>query len=928
MRNNWRTSQTTRITTLVLSSLLLSLTTALAQDVRWPEVKKEAKPGSRWWWMGSAVDKENLTYNLEMYARAGIGTLEITPVYGVQGRDADEIPYLSPQWMEMLKHTEAEAGRLGLQIDMNNGTGWPFGGPDVSVEDAATCLLIREYQIAGGKKHTIEIAVEDEKEQPYARLSRLMAFAAKGSCIDLTGLVKEGKLTWKAPKGDWRLIAAFCGKTRQMVKRAAPGGEGYVMNHLSAGAVRRYLEKFDRAFALSGTPFPRHFFCDSYEVYRADWTDNLFEQFAARRGYKLEEHLPEFLAKERTDATARIISDYRETIGELLVENFARQWTDWAHGHGSQTRSQAHGSPGNLIDLYAAVDVPECEGFGLSDFHIRGLRKDSLTRPNDSDLSMLKYASSGAHIAGKPLTSSETFTWLTEHFRTSLSQCKPDLDLMFVSGVNHIFLHGTTYSPAQENWPGWKFYASVDMSPTNSIWRDAPAFFSYITRCQSFLQWGEPDNDLLVYLPIYDMWQEQPGRLLMFTIHDMEKRAPRFIEAVHRISGAGYDMDYVSDQFIRHTTCVDGRIVTSGGTGYKALVVPGAKLMPEDVLAKLFRLADEGATIVFLEQYPEDVPGYADLDARRSAFKKIMDEGKAKEAGRKGHVLLGADCAATLAQSGVDAEPMRAAFGLSFIRRSNPEGYHYFISALKAEDTRAWIPLAAPAVSAMFYDPMTGSTGKARLRQNNGRAEVFVQLASGESLILKTFAAADVKMADWKYTQPEVQKETEIRNWQFSFVNSVPFISQSFELDAPVSWTELEIPEAKIAMGTGCYRASFHISPNDWKAYGHWMIDLGDVRESARVKVNGKESAILWAVPFRCVISSADLRPGENMIEVEVTNLPANRIAEMDRQQISWRKFKEINLVDRNYKKTGYGHWTPVESGLLGPVRVTPVILK
>ena len=155
------------------------------------------------------------------------------------------------------------------------------------------------------------------------------------------------------------------------------------------------------------------------------------------------------------------------------------------------------------------MDIPECEGFGLSDFGIRGLRKDSLTRPNDSDLSMLKYASSGAHIAGKPYTSSETFTWLTEHFRTSLSQCKPDIDLMFVSGVNHTFFHGTTYSPAEAAWPGWKFYATVDMSPTNSIWRDAPAFFQYISRCQSFLQMGQPDNDFLVYLPVYDMWQEQ-----------------------------------------------------------------------------------------------------------------------------------------------------------------------------------------------------------------------------------------------------------------------------------------------------------------------------------------------------------------------------------------------------------------------------------
>lgn len=923
MRNHRRTSQLiVRITVLIISSFVLLPSSVEAQQSQWPEVKNEARPGSRWWWMGNIVDKENLTHNLEEYAKAGIGSLEITPIYGVQEKDADEIPYLSPLWMEMLKHTEAEATRLGMQIDMNNGTGWPFGGPDVSIEDAASRLVISEYTITGGKKQEIEIEVTDEKDKNYAKLSRLMAFPEKGKCVDLTSKVADGKLAWKAPKGKWRLIAAFCGKTRQMVKRAAPGGEGYVMNHLSSTAVKNYLGKFDKAFAGSNTTFPHNFFNDSYEVYGADWTEDFFEQFAARRGYKLEEHLPEFLSEERSDRTARIVCDYRETIAELLLHNFTRQWTSWANSHGSQTRNQAHGSPGNLIDLYATVDVPECEGFGLSDFNIKGLRKDSLTRTNDSDLSMLKYASSGAHIAGKPFTSSETFTWLTEHFRTSLSQCKPDVDLMFVSGVNHLFLHGTTYSPAQEAWPGWKFYASIDMSPTNSIWRDAPAFFSYITRCQSFMQMGQPDNDFLVYLPVYDMWQEQSGRLLMFSIHNMEKRAPRFIEAVHRISKAGYDMDYISDQFIRSATCVNGLIVTSGGVSYKALVVPGARLMPDDVLAKLFSLADEGATIVFLEQYPEDVPGYAALDTRRATFNTILHEAKNKEAKRKGRVILGTDYAATLAQTGVHPEEMRSAFGLSSIRRSNNDGYHYFISALKGEDTKAWIPLAVPATSAEFYNPMNDETGKARVRQNNNRTEVFVQLASGESIILKTYTSEDVRNKPWKYYQQVDADQLNITKWHFSFLESQPQIAHKFDLDRLGSWTELSIPETKIAMGTGYYRAYFDIHPNEWNKHELWMIDLGDVRESARVKVNGKQIATLWAVPFRCTISPDDLRPGENMIEVEVTNLPANRIAEMDRQQIAWRKFKEINLVDRNYKKTGYGHWTAMESGLLGPVRV------
>ena len=187
---------------------------------------------------------------------------------------------------------------------------------------------------------------------------------------------------------------------------------------------------------------------------------------------------------------------------------------------------------------------------------------------------MLKYASSAAHITGKPYTSSETFTWLTEHFRTSLSQCKPDMDLMFVSGVNHMFFHGTPYSPKEAEWPGWLFYATINMSPTNSIWRDAPAFFQYITRCQSFLQMGKPDNDFLVYLPVYDMWEEQPGRLLLFDIHQMAKRAPKFIKTIHQITSNGYDVDYISDKYLQNTRYEGGNLRTEGGSNYKAIIVP------------------------------------------------------------------------------------------------------------------------------------------------------------------------------------------------------------------------------------------------------------------------------------------------------------------------------------------------------------------
>ena len=889
--------------------------------------------------MGNTVDIPNLTYNIDEYAKAGLGTLEVTPIYGVQGMDDKELKFLSPEWTAMLKHTQAEANRNGMQIDMNTGTGWPFGGPEVAVEDAACKLFITEYRLKGGERLACKVEVADARQRPYAGLERLMAFGP-ARCLDLTAKVKDGVLDWKAPKGEWRLIAAFCGKTLQKVKRAAPGGEGYVMDHFSARAVRNYLGRFERAFSghaagttrLAATAYPHHFFNDSYEVYKADWTAGLFDEFFARRGYKLEEHLPEFLAEgERTEAARRIISDYRETLAELLQENFTRQWTEWAHRHGSKTRNQAHGSPGNLIDLYATVDVPECEGFGLSDFGIRGLRKDSLTRPNDSDLSMLKYASSAAHIAGKPYTSSETFTWLTEHFRTSLSQCKPDIDLMFVSGVNHTYFHGTTYSPAEAPWPGWKFYATVDMSPTNSIWRDAPAFFQYITRCQSFLQAGKPDNDFLVYLPVYDLWQEQDGRLLMFDIHKMAKRAPRFIEAVHRINDAGYDMDYISDNFIRTAKVAGGKIVTSGGTAYKALVIPGARLMPADVLEKLMNLAKEGATVVFLDQYPEDVPGYARLKERRAEFNRILGDVRkmGSTPGTAGRVIFGTDYAGTLAQTMAVPEAMKTGFGLSCIRRAHAEGAHYFISALTAEDTEAWIPLAVSARSAMLYNPMDGTSGKARIRRKDGKTEVFLQLASGESVLLKTFAEVDVQAPAWRYYTPCATPESDLarnkvpdRRWGFRWVESIPAVGNVPDSISLGSWTDLSFEGAETAMGTGGYTTTFVVE--NPAAAEDWLLSLGDVRESARVRINGREVATLWAVPYRCFIGPY-LRPGKNTLEVEVTNLPANRIADMDRRGVKWRIFKDINMAALGYKKGTYAGWQPVPSGLLGPVRIVPV---
>ena len=880
------------LTTLILASLSMTANAQL-----WPEVQQEAKAGARWWWLGSAVDKENLRWNMQEYANHGIGALEITPIYGVQGNEANNIPYLSDRWMEMLREVQKNGLELGIEVDMATGTGWPFGGPWVPLEESASKAVFVDTTFTGNSIQCLNLQAP-EKDAPYCRLNKVMAYW-RGEPYDVTAYMHDGKLTWspaeqlkaqiktvanntlkKALKlqlkemetAQWRVIAVYCRFGVMKVKRAAPGGMGLVIDHFDKKAVSNYLQHIEDAFERTKTPYPHTFFNDSYEVEAATWTPTLFEEFEKRRGYKLENYLRQLLSGD-----TKILSDYRETLGDLLLENFTQQWTAWAHKHGAITRNQAHGSPANLIDCYAAVDIPEIEGFGLSEFGIKGLRQDpGKTRKNDSDFSMLKYAPSAAHICGKPYTSSETFTWLTEHFRTSLSQLKPDIDLMFCAGVNHMFFHGTCYSPKNDPWPGWKFYASIDMSPTNSIWRDAPYFMQYVERCQSFLQMGQPDNDFLVFLPVRDMWQKNPQKLLMqFSIHAMGKLAPEFIQSILEIDRAGFDCDYISERLLMGVEYKDGMLQTAAGTRYKGLVIPGSGNMPESVKAHIDSLKAQGAYIIY---------------------------------GTRAADLMAA----------AKPEAMKTECGLKAIRRKNATGYHYFIANLSPDDIEDKLPLAVSFKDAAWFNPLNGEIMPANISGDS----IAIRLRSGESMILQTY---DEPLADNQNLTAQSQKSI-IKNqivldgpWKLSFTEEAPKVNQTFTLTKPQVWNTLDNDSAKVTMGTGVYTTHMKLSKKDLA--GRWQIDLGDVRESARVYINGHFIGCAWCVPFVLDCKNA-LKAGDNEIRIEVTNLPANRIADYDRRGIKWRKMEEINVVDINYKRTTYDAWESVPSGLNSEVRL------
>ena len=178
----------------ILTCLLTSLSLAVCAQ-SWPTSTTEAKPGTRWWWLGSAVDKENLQWSLDEFEKKGIGAVEITPLYGVQGNQQNNIDFLSDKWFEMLRFVEEQGKQKGIEVGMATGTGWPFGGPWVPLKESACRVVFVEKTFEGTEVKNLDIT-PSEKEAKNAFLDKVMLYA-EGKAYDVTGNIKDGKLTWK-----------------------------------------------------------------------------------------------------------------------------------------------------------------------------------------------------------------------------------------------------------------------------------------------------------------------------------------------------------------------------------------------------------------------------------------------------------------------------------------------------------------------------------------------------------------------------------------------------------------------------------------------------------------------------------------------------------------------------------------------------------
>jgi hypothetical protein len=970
----------------ILLCFMLFQTCQPTQDSesRWPEVTRETKPWTRWWWHGSAVTKEGITEEMEAYQKAGIGGLEITPIYGVVGHEDKFVEYLSPQWIELLLHTLKEGERLDIGIDMATGTGWPFGGPWVKDEDASKNFQYKIYELSEGQtlneriefiqppylravgNQTYEvhdsfstektIAQGTRKEpltridpssidikalvQPVAKnknlqalaldqviferplvLQTLMAFGDDGQVINLLKEVDaNGKLKWIAPSGKWKLYAIFEGSHGKMVERAGPGGEGYVIDHFSANALRHYLNRFDSALEGTNIESLRAFFNDSYEVDdargAADWTSLLLMEFKKRRGYNLEEHLPALLGHDDHEKNKRILCDYRETISDMVFANFTQPWGEWAHGKSAIIRNQAHGAPSNILDLYGAVDIPEIEGV---------------------DPLRIKMASSAANVTGKKLISSESATWLGEHFESNLADIKSALDRFMLNGVNHLFYHGTAYSPPGEPWPGWLFYAAVHLNPRNPLWNDFAALNMYVSRCQSFLQNSIPDNDVLLYYPIYERFSA-PGEEMIEHFDGIGKQFENtaFERGAEAMLGGGYSFDYISDKPLQSSLVQGREIKTKGKSVYKTIVVPHCEYIPLTTFQKIVSMAEEGATIIALEGLPGAISGFSDYEVNTKTFEESVNKlTSAKQVAEavseitvgQGRILIGDSVGMLLAHASIRKETLPQK-NIRFIRKKKEEGTTiYFISNDSGAPVNGWLPVQVKAVSAALFDPMNGEFGSAPVRSEGNTTEVYVQLNPSQTIIIET-RDHDVKARPYQFYTVNGKPEELRGTWSINFQAGGPTLPPAVEIDTISSWTKFGYEYASFS-GTATYSLSFN-KPKESSA--NWMLDLGSVKESADVILNGKSLGTTIGPIFQLYIDGTLLQE-TNKLEISVSNLMANRISDMDRKKIFWRKFYNVNFPSRKPENRVNGlfdasNWQPRESGLLGPVTLVPVILK
>jgi hypothetical protein len=705
-----------------------------------------------------------------------------------------------------------------------------------------------------------------------------------------------------------QLLFFIASRTGMLVKRAAVGAEGFVLDHYDREALDRYLRVVgDRLLTAFGPRPPFAIFCDSLEAYEGDWTGDLLVEFQRRRGYDLAEHLPALVAGD-TAESADVRHDWGRTLSELVNERFFAPLADWAHRAGTRLRAQAYGIPPATLSSNALVDVSEGEGA-------------QWTR-----LTATRWASSAAHVYGRQIASSETWTWLhSPAFRATPLDLKAEADRHFLQGINQLVGHGWPYSPAAAEYPGWRFYAAGAFNDSNPWWIVMPDVARYLQRVSFMLRQGAPVADVAVYLPTSDAWARfTPGHVNLFVGPDL----------LGTLTGAGFAFDLFDDEALARLGRVEGSRLAIGPGTYRAVILPAVERMPVPTLRTLDAFAGAGGVVIATRRIPSRAPGLRatpseQADLRETAARLFQQPAApGRLVTDEGDGLLAALPA--LLRQDVRLTPAVAAVG--FVHRRLPYADVYFLANTSNVEVRTEAVLRTPRRTAELWDPMTGEVLTAP-GQVPGQDRITIPVALepyASRMLVVTDRAPAAPHRPANLLPPPVPVH---EGWLVRFPGDpVPHPVTPLR-----SWTEAEgrryfsgvatyevdvlVPDTLVRAGVGVRLDLGEARPVPEHAVTHGMRAWLDppVREAAIVWVNDMRVGPVWCPPYAVDVTRA-LRRGANRIRIDVANLAINAMA--------GRALPSHRLLHARYgtrfEPQDMDKVQPVPAGLLGEVRLVP----
>ena len=899
----------------------------------------DARIMMRWWWFGPTVTRAGLEREMRLMKEGGIGGVEIQPVYALVLDDPSRgfvtHPYLSDAFLDDLRFTAAKAKELGLRVDLTIGSGWPYGGPQVGITEAAGKLRIERVPVPAGVERVPVPDIRAGERLIAAFLVPVPPSPAAEGRREVTD-ISEGVVRLPDKAARAREVLFFISShTGQMVKRAAVGAEGFVLNHYDRAAVDHYLSAVgDRLLSAFGTTPPYAVFCDSLEVYDSDWTDDFLEAFRAKRGYDLRPLLPSLLLDDGP-ASAAIRHDWGQTLTEIYNERFASPMQTWARRHGTRFRIQGYGVPPATISSNAGVDLPEGEGS-----HWRTLRAS-------------RWASSIGHLYDRPVISSETWTWLhSPVFMASPLDLKAEADLHFLQGINQLIGHGWPYTADDVAYPGWRFYAAGVYNEKNPWWIVMPDVARYLQRMSFLLRQGQPAADVAFYLPTDDAWARfVPGKVGSFIEAMAQQLGPEIVPAV---LDAGFNLDFVDSGVLADRAKVEGGRLVIGNNRYRAIVLPNIERMPVATMRAIETWARDGVQVFATRRTPALAPGYRASPPDHAEVASAADRlfRGASPAG----VLVGRDAdLAEALRSRVtpDVAVSAGAGAIGSVHRRTDEADIYFVANTSNTRQAFDATFRVAADRAQRWDALTGSAAPIAVRRSQQRpggavpartstdpagATVALDLAPYESTVIVFPAGpAGASMRPLPPARAErlLPPPLDISSgWRVAFGAS----GRPEEWKTLRSWTDDEA--TKYFSGVASYEKAVDVPAPMMRRGLAVRLDLGEpkalpvgqarngmqawldapVRDAAVVFVNGQRAGSTWCPPYAVDVTPF-LRPGPNTIRIDVANLAINNMA--------GRALPDYRLLNLRYgarfDPQDMDKVRPVQAGLLGPIRLVAV---